>query len=66
MNQNKLQFRYSDYVNASQQTEINKIFWRDYSSLPYHVVFKDLQKRAIYYWISLRLVKVSCLEIKDI
>ena len=46
----------ADYADNADYDSANlNAFWRDFSSLPCHIVFKDLSKLIICSWISLRL-----------
>ena len=63
INRNTFDCCYGYYVTTNQLTKINKSCWPDFTSLPCHSVFKSFSKVTICYCISLRLVKVSSLEI---
>ena len=61
MDQNLVHCGYGNYYN--QQTYIYKTCLHDFASLSCHIVFKDLSKLIICYWISLKLARASQLEI---
>ena len=57
MGQNTLHCCYGGYGATNQQTSVNETCYRDFASLPCHLVFKDLlfSKLIICCWISLSL-----------
>ena len=56
MDQNTLHCRYDDQVTMNHQTQRNKTWWRDFVSLPCHIVWKRLSKLITCYWISVNFV----------
>ena len=47
-----------------ESANLNKTCWRDFASLPCHIVLKDSSKLIIYYWISLRFASVLIKNIR--
>ena len=57
MDLNKLHCFYSDHVTSNQKTQIDKTCWRDLASLPYHIVYKDLQFMSVNFFHQIKALK---------